>query len=512
MQQHRQLKDVCGFSTIELLFAFALATVFLSGAARIVFGSQTIGLDVALTRSAQTSVVTQLGKAIASTTSAWHALLPVQSGFYTKQNVSTSISPCLKEIESSTLWNTEHGRGQHVTVRTSLGSVSEARAQGGGCDPFSPIDLWDNPSSFGSVDVAGSDGTGIAVRGISGNTYAFITASSSAPIGADFIVVDSTNAQAPSVVGAPLTAFKGLSGIAVGGAYAYVLNTDNASQLRVINIANPLTPYEEVSAVRTLPNLVSTCTPITAPCLSGKTIDYYGGRLYIGTSYIAFGTSVQNHELHVYCVDDSLTSGCSPQTPVWLGSFNVNRNVNDIAVRIQKVGGVVKTLAYLALSGSTNTLPELRVFDVSLPSSIYEVGSFNPSGTLYGTSITLLGDTAYLGRERASGAQKDLYILDVSNPASIVERSSRKLGIGVNTAVAGIAVSGSFAFVATSDSSKPLFVLNVSDPSSPTSVSTCSLSSAQQTSDVVYHDNLLYSVNRNNELVRILYDQPSSCI
>lgn len=505
-------KNVCGFSTIELLFAFAIATIFLSGTALIAFGSQTAGLDATLSNAGQGRVLTQMQKAVASTTANWSAVLPAQLGFYTQQNTLTSISPCLKKIESSASWNSEHGRGQHIGLSTYLGSVDEARAMGGGCDPFAPIDAWDNPRSYGSVDVAGSDGTGIAVRGIGGNTYAFITADPTPLSGDDFIVVDSTNAQSPSVVGTPLTAFKGLTGIAIGGAYAYVLNNDNTSQLKVINIAAPLTPYEEVSALRTLPNIVSTCSPVSTPCLSGRSIEYYAGRLYIGTSYIAFGTSIQNHELHVYCVDDTLTAGCSPQTPVWLGSFNVNRNVNDIAVRTQVVSGVKKTLAYLALSGSNNTLPELKVFDVSLPSGMYEVGSFNPSGTLYATSITLLGNTAYLGRERATGANKDLYIIDVSNPATLVELSSRKLSIGVNTAVVGVAVSDTFAFVATSDSNQPLFIFNVANPSSPTTVSACKLSSVQQTRNIVYHDNLVYSVNRSNDLLRILYDQPSACI
>ena len=39
-------KSSYGFSTIELLFAFAIATIFMSGAVLIAFGGQTAGLDV----------------------------------------------------------------------------------------------------------------------------------------------------------------------------------------------------------------------------------------------------------------------------------------------------------------------------------------------------------------------------------------------------------------------------------------------------------------------------------
>ncbi|MFM2381985.1 MAG: hypothetical protein RLZZ76_752 [Candidatus Parcubacteria bacterium] len=500
-----------GFSTIELLFAFALATLFLSGAALIAFGSQTIGLDVSLTQAAIGRVSTQMGKALASTSVQWHAVLPAQSGFYTEQNSASSVTPCLKEMESSSSWQSERGRGQNIALQSYLGSVHEANAQGGGCDPFVPVDVWDNPNVLGSVSISNASGTGIAVRSVNNHVYTFLTANSAILSDDDFIVVDSTDAEDPSVVGTPLSNLVGLNGVAVGGSYAYVLNNENVGQLRVIDVSNPLAPQEEVSAMRTLPNIVSSCNPVGA-CLSGRSIAYFDGRLYIGTSYIAFGTSVQNHELHVYCVGDGVTPGCTPKNPVWLGSYNVNRNVNDIAVRTELVGGVVKTLVYLALSGSTNALAELKIYDASLPSGMYEVGSFNPSGTLYGTSIALLGNRAYLGRERAAASSKDFYVLDISDPTHPTELYSRKLGIANSTAVVGIAVQGSFAFVATSDSTNPLFVFDVSDATNPTMVGTCGLNSDKVIHDVVYHDNRIYSVNKNADVLTIIYDQPSSCI
>jgi hypothetical protein len=214
----------------------------------------------------------------------------------------------------------------------------------------------------------------------------------------------------------------------------------------------------------------------------------------------------------VYCVGDGVTPGCTPENPVWLGSYNVNRNVNDIAVHTELVGGVVKTVMYLALSGSTNALAELKIYDASLPSSIYEVGSFNPSGTLYGTSITLLGSRAYLGRERASASNKDFYILDVEDQTNPTELYAHKLGIANNTAVVGIVAQGNFVFVATSDTAKPLFVFDVRDATNPTMVSVCGLSSTEVVRDIAYHDNHIYSVNQNSDVLTIIHDQPSSCI
>ncbi len=501
-----------GFSTIELLIAFAIATIFLSGAALLAFGGQTAGLDVALTNGGMQRVVSQMRTAVASSTKNWNATMSSVTGFYNQTNAVTNISPCMKKITSNTTWTTEHARGQNIALSTYLGSADQAKAYGGGCNPFPSNVVWDNPASFGSIDVSGSDGTGVEVRTKGANKYAFVTQDPSPLNGDDFIVINVTNANSPSIISTPLNNFKGLNGIAIGGNYAYVLNNDNTTQLRVINITNPASPSEIVGAQRTLPNIVSTCSPAASPCLSGKTISYYNGRLYIGTPYIAFGTGIQNHEFHVYCVDDTVTSGCTPQTPVWLGSFNVNHNVNDIAVTRQTISGVPKTVAYLAVSATVAGEPELRSYDVTNPASISTLGTFNPSGTLYGRSINLSGDVAYFGRDRATGVtNKDFYVLSIANPNSLTELSSRKLGIANTKWVVGTSIQGHLAFVATNDSTTPLFIYNVANPSAITPISSCSFNFSQETRDITYHDDFVYTVNRSNDLLRILYDQPSVC-
>ena len=501
-----------GFSTIELLFAFALATIFISGAALVAFGGQTAGLDMSLNNSAVERTVMQMQKAIASTTQNWYvAVTPKLDTFYTHTNSLGNISACLKKIESTSAWTTEHSRSQQVTLSTYLGSIEEASAQGGACDPFPP-QVWDTPASLGSVTASGINGTAIAVRSIAGNTYAFVTAASTTPSSDDFIVVNVTDATNPSIIGSPLNTFLGLNSIVVAGKYAYVLQNRNIEQLGVINISNPANVFEVVGARRTFPNIVSSCSPVTDPCLSGKSIAYYAGRLYIGTSYIAFGTVAQNHELQIYCVDDKVTPGCTPETPMWLGSYNVNHNVNDIALATQVVGGAQKTIAYLATSASSATSPELTILDVTNPSSVVPLGSFNPSGTQYGRSIYVLGNTAYLGRDRTVGANKDFYVLDVTNPALPTEQHSRKLSLTPNTYTSAITVQGNIAFVATTDSTHPLLLFDVTNPTNVISVSACTVSTSQVTKDIVYHENMLFTVNQGADLLRIFYDKPSSCI
>lgn len=501
-----------GFSTIELLFAFTFATIFLSGAALISFAGQTSSLDVSLSNGGINRTLTQIHTAVASTTQNWNAKInyqPIQK--YIQTDIISSISPCLKKIESNTTWTTEHLRGQHVLLNSYLGSTDKAQALGGGCDPFPPLS-WDNPNSQGSVDVVGSDATGIAVRSVDNNIYAFITADPIVLEGKDFIVVNVTDATNPVIQGVPLESLKGLNGIAVANSYAYVIHNSNTEQLLTIDVHDPTNPIEITRARRTFPNIVSSCSPVSSPCLSGRSITYYEGRLYIGTSYIAFGTSVQNHELQIYCVDDGITSGCTPTTPVWVGSYNVNHNVNDIAVQTQIINGIKKTIAYLAVSASSASASEFLTFDVTKPSNVSLLGSFNPSGTDYGWSVYLLDDTAYLGRNQSTGTNKDFYLLNISNPSTPIERSSLKLGIASNTFVSAIIVQGTFAFVATTDSKKPLLIFNVTDSENPIPVSTCTMQNVQSTSDVAYNENKLFTVNRSGDLLRILYDHPSTCI
>jgi hypothetical protein len=103
-------------------------------------------------------------------------------------------------------------------------------------------------------------------------------------------------------------------------------------------------------------------------------------------------------------------------------------------------------------------------------------------------------------------------VLDVSDPTNPVELHARKLSIANGTEVVGIAAQGNFVFVVTSDSTKPLFVFDVSDATNPTVVSTCGLSLNKVMRDIVYHDNRVYSVNKDSDILTIIYDQPSSCI
>lgn len=479
-----------GFSTIELLIAFSIAVIFLSGIASVAFGGQTAALDTSLQNGGLFRVSTLIGDAVASTTKSWNGTPTAwQPGFYSQTNTLKSVSPCVKFINSTSTWATEKSRNQNLSLSTFIANPTEAKALGGGCDPFPPSERWDNPSSFGSSDASGAPGTGVAIATINGTRYAVATADPSSAGKEDVYIFNVTNAANPVTTG-KLNTGKGLNRVAVGGNYAYVAQNDSTNQFQVINLTTPSSP--SVVSQMTLPGV-----GISFP--QGWSIAYYNNKVYIGTRETA------GNEFHIYDVSN-------PAAPVWQGSREINHNVNDIVVTKQTVSGTDKTIAYLATSATNASAPELIALDVTTPSSISQIGSFNPSGTLYGTSVFVRGNIAYLGRQRATGSNFDFYTVDITTPSSLVEIGKRRLGLGSNSQVAGIVVQGDIAFVATTDSNKSLSIINVANPANPTEpYPTCPYNFSQVTRDIAYYGNYLFTVNRSNDMLRVIYDQPSFC-
>ncbi|WP_154898260.1 Calx-beta domain-containing protein [Gimesia maris] len=122
-----------------------------------------------------------------------------------------------------------------------------------------------------------------------------------------------------------------------------------------------------------------------------------------------------------------------------LGSFDTF----GYAVGVQVVGDT----AYIADYSSG-----LRVLDISDPANISELGSFDTPGIA--RSVQVVGDTAYVA-DNTSG----LRVLDISDPSNISELGS----FDTPSYAAGVQVVGGTAYVA--DDSSGLRVLDISDPS-----------------------------------------------
>lgn len=534
--------SVSGFSTIEILIAFAVGIVFLSAAMMVAFSGQqsptgtgagiyngtstdvgqAAALDLALDNYGLATSSNRIGKILSKLTKDWNSLTSDDSekinNNLTYGNTSSiqDISPCMKEITSTTTWSSLNNRNHHITFGTAIGSIDQAKLYGrGGCDPTPPGD-WNTLDSPPGWDVTPSEldgrGTGIAITKISGTPYAFVTTEQSGANKKDLWSIDITTTSNPNPRSNLDTGNNGLNGIAIGDQYAYVIQNDSVKQFNVVDISNPTNlAVSSIVASTTLPNMNTSCTA----CVTPTSIAYYDGYVFIGTPYIA-NLSVpitKNNEFHIFCVNDTSVLNCTPTTPRWMGSFNVNHKVSDIAITQKVVAGVAKTYAFLATSDSSGGYPELTMLDVTNPSAITLEGTADLPGNLYGTSIYALGNKVYLGRQRATGSYYDFYIFDTKDDTTISAASAvkqKKLGLGPNTAVTDILIRGKFAFLVTSDSNAPFQVWDVVSSSTaivkpdnrPSCANTLNLSVS---SGISSFDKFIYVVNKNQAALKTVY-------
>jgi hypothetical protein len=331
----------------------------------------------------------------------------------------------------------------------------------------------------------------------------------------EFTVIDvSDNVIDGSDIKASLDADKGLLGLTVVGNYAYVLNNDALNQLQIINLTNPEAPVKLTTSY-SLPNI--TCTYHNQNCQRiGRSISYYNGYLFIGTGYMV-GTS---REFHIYCINDSAVAGCSPTTPVALGSLNLDHNINSIAIK--------DNYAYLATSADYG---ELTVVDVTYKTAPTAPPSFTDpainnrkfnaittqgnASTEDAWSVYILGEYAYLGREKVNNQhEREFYILNISNPTSITEVGSVAFNMtNSSSRISDIVVQGKTAFLATLDSNKSLYIADISSPSTPHLRNSCSdFDTSNRGSGLEFKDNRAYLVhNQGNSLLKIIYDQGNAC-
>jgi hypothetical protein len=481
-----------GFLTIELMIALALFTVMTAGAFGVAFGGQTMSLDVGLSKGGVGHALSSIQTASqgASALAGFNALSDTSdtSGFYDETQEVSTIAPCMKALEHRTFWDTEHNRSLSVGLATLVASLDVASALGGDCDPFPPTE-WDNPESYGSVDIGGAEGTGVAARSIGGTRYAFLTASPSAAGQDDLYIYDVEDAQNPSEAASVNTGV-GLNGLAAAGTYLFAIQNSNVNQLQVIDVSDPSAP--SVSAEVPLPNFVYTCSPPSSPCLAGRSIAYFDDTVYVGTGYLAFGTPpLGNNEFHVFDVS-------SPSAPVWRGSVNVNHNVNDIAV--------YGDYAYLATSDNSG---ELWIVDVSDPTSPSFVAKYDaPWSANDAQTIEVLDEVVYLGRDRAASSDYDFLTIDVSVPSAPSLLGRARLSMNPNTAITGLDVQGKYAFIGTSDTNDEFRIYDVSDPTSPSPYGCPPYNYSARVADLVYADGYIFTANESNDALRIIYDDP----
>lgn len=309
-----------------------------------------------------------------------------------------------------------------VVTNNAGGEIELAPSTGGN---------WNNPQVVATRDFSGTvDAQDVFVD----NNKAYIVTLSrtgSGAAAAEFLIYDVSNPVNPTLQGF-LDLGSNAYAIAVAGNYAYVATSHDSRELTVIDVSNPSNPVLAGTHFN------------AATGADGRGVAVLGNAAYLVTNNNNTGPGFE-----FYNIDIS-----NPLSPSQLGGLNLGSAARDIFV--------VSNFAYVA---STSNSQELQVVNISNPASPSFAGSYNSPGNSDGTSIYVVGTTAYLTDSR-------LNILDVSNPSNIQSLGSYPVPGATPLAVF---VSGSFAFLGTNRSGSQFEVIDVSNPSSPQSFGTTSL-------------------------------------
>ncbi len=514
------MKKQRGFSIIEILIAMALALIVMSG---VVAGSggfaSTLGgyqssisdseINSEALRKAQDLIEEAVARArtdysgVASSTE-----IDFSSGLSYLKTLAIPIAyatQCMEAVVGTVSWTGTHGRTLSVGATTTIVNIPEMFALGGDCDITLPDD-WDAPNFYENAEIIhpGSQATDVDVISRSGRTYALLTSQGS---GFTFWVVDVTDPENPAPIG-QFDVGNDVYGIDAilddNVAYAYLATASSTAQLQVIKIDFSLYPGTNPGITRAASKSLSGVSGSQATT-AGRTVLYYDEKLYVGKR------EGGGNELHVF-------DASTPSSPTPLGSVELNHTVYDIEVR--------GDYAFIAASAQTDAGCELIVIDIRnpssltntcLPSSVDGEMIFRAPGKFDGTSVAVVGERAYLGRQRAA-ASHDFFVLDISDLEAISSLGSLNMGINSNTQVVGLEVRGAFAFVATSDQNYspagsgkggPFMVYNVADPQNIFLVSVCTRDFSEQSTGMDFFENATYVTNTASKALRILYPSPS---
>lgn len=447
-----------GMATIELLVAFAILLINLTGVILLVNQGQSVALDNETNTEALALAQGQIEKSQADAQFDFNLVNPSTSteDIYTKNIEVGQVDLFTKKVTSVITWLV--GGKNFTTTLTTLVTNPDAVDGGDTCSSVLAGD-WTNPRKteyeFGA-DILNDNSSGFPITSIQTfdhKMYVTVNNTHGNNPGTFFIL----NISDPSIEPSVITDFdnnpavgEGLNSVAVDGSnYAYVANAHGSNfntcpegpscaQLQVIDISNSANPV----LVRNF----------KIPGVTGNAGQGIGTVVFYKNSIVYLGLANDSIGAEFYTIDVS-----NPALPIILDSYEIGNGVNDILVR--------NGYAYVA---SPNNL-ELQIFGVSDPTDITLVGNFDAPGgggnNGNGKSLYAVGNKIYFGRTLLTG--NEFYILDNTNPETSLPYMGFKniQNSGSNTSVNGIIVRNNLTMLVTN---KEFQILETSDPSNIT--------------------------------------------
>ncbi len=436
-----------GFSTLELMIAFALISIVLVGAVGANFSAQYWSITSETSNEALYKAKTKLEDLRSLIKQDFYSVVStpltvsadptdpadascIAGGLcYSVQSTVTDVSSCSKYVEALVQWKVDNYPITSVKLGTNLTNSTEIINRGGDCVLNEPNGDWKNSGAqtVGQLSFApGKQFTGIDVLQkkiyvTSGLSPSLLIYDIPTAVGQNPVLDKSLDIT----IGGVSKTFNGLDteeDLATGRTYIFLALNATTSQLVVVDATDAHNPT--VIAQR---NLQTTDPFGSFP--QGWRVFIYGGRLYMTTR------ETSGPELHIFDIT-------TPTLPTEIGNgVELNRTVNDIVVRDQKVGNVTHRFMFLA---SDSAIKELGVFDVT-NDVVTEVNSVDLPGIYDTYSLYLLGNNLYLGRA-SNPTGPELYVFSVTNPSV----SLPIVGQGeVGADVTSIKVTGKYDFIGT---------------------------------------------------------------
>jgi hypothetical protein len=306
----------------------------------------------------------------------------------------------------------------HVSDKSSAAQLQSISSGSGNRSILRPTTIQNAaPTASQNIEVVGQIGDvtrDVVVRG----NYAY------AGFGPRLTILNISNPYALSVVGQTPILPGVVNDIAIAGNYAYVTTKNNSGRggLCVIDVSNPSAPVE---------------VWFNAGLISPMGIAMAGHYAYVVDSAGA---------LDIFDIT-------VPSAPTYTGWLKIGGDPSGIAV--------VGNYAYVTNSTYDDSTSGLYIVNVSNPVAPVQAGFYDTSGPALDVAVS--GNYAYVVESARNGVANSggLRVINVANPIA-----PNEVGFyysGRNISVGGIAVSGSYAYVAFSGL---LNVINISNPSS----------------------------------------------
>ncbi|MFA5047432.1 MAG: prepilin-type N-terminal cleavage/methylation domain-containing protein [Patescibacteria group bacterium] len=191
---------------------------------------------------------------------------------------------------------------------------------------------------------------------------------------------------------------------------------------------------------------------------NGLSIAFTGNYVYLGRALSG------GRELYIFDVS-------IPASPTLVGQADLSGNPNDLVV----VGNYV----YAASADNNGELAVINISNPASPVVNYIDLTNSNSGNESADALSISSDGGYLYLGRANNSGREFYIFDVSIPASPTLVGQLALKGNPND----LAVSGNYVYIASSDNSSELQVINIADKSAPILAGTLNLNSGNNAAD-----------------------------